>query len=138
MAKSIQLADQVAKAATEEASSFFKQECLELKSKTEKLAGLLWQVARVSSDLYEWPTRRIIVDTELVLDKALSLILKCRANDLMKRVFNMIPATAFRKMSSQLENSIVDVSWLLRVSAPADDRADIEYVTTTATASDPY
>ncbi|RZC19578.1 hypothetical protein D0Y65_006420 [Glycine soja] len=138
MAKSIQLADQVAKAAAEEASSFFKQECLELKSKTEKLAGLLWQVARVSSDLYEWPTRRIIADTELVLNKALSLILKCRANDLMKRVFNMIPAAAFRKMSSQLENSIGDVSWLLRVSAPAEDHADTEYVTTTATASDPY
>ncbi|KHN36029.1 hypothetical protein glysoja_003152 [Glycine soja] len=66
LAKPIQLADQVTKAA-EEASSSFKQECLELKSKTEKLAGLLWQVARVSSDLYEWPTRRIIADTELLV-----------------------------------------------------------------------
>ncbi|KAG4952041.1 hypothetical protein JHK85_045908 [Glycine max] len=123
----IQLADQVAKAA-EEASSSFKQECLELKSKTEKLAGLLRQAARASSDLYERPTRRIIADTELVLDKALSLTLKCRANGLMKRVFSIIPAAAFRKMSSQLENSIGDVSWLLRVSAPAEDRADTEYL----------
>lgn len=30
-------------------------------------------------------------------------------------------------MSAQLENSIGDVSWLLRVSAPADSRAD-EYL----------
>ncbi|MCI53115.1 vacuolar protein, partial [Trifolium medium] len=40
----------------------------------------------------------------------------------MKRVFTIIPAAAFRKTSSHLENSIGDVSWLLRVSAPADDR----------------
>nr|XP_007156156.1 hypothetical protein PHAVU_003G263000g [Phaseolus vulgaris]ESW28150.1 hypothetical protein PHAVU_003G263000g [Phaseolus vulgaris] len=126
LAKPIQLADQVTKAA-EEASSSFKQECLELKSKTEKLAGLLRQAARASSDLYERPTRRIIYDTELVLDKALSLVLKCRANGLMKRVFSIIPTAAFRKMSSQLENSIGDVSWLLRVSAPAEDRGD-EYL----------
>nr|KYP66803.1 hypothetical protein KK1_013114 [Cajanus cajan] len=100
LAKPIQLADQVAKAA-EEASS--------------------------SSDLYERPTRRIIADTELVLDKALSLVMKCRANGLMKRVFSIIPTAAFRKMSSQLENSIGDVSWLLRVSVPAEDRGD-EYL----------
>ena len=30
-------------------------------------------------------------------------------------------------MSSHLENSVGDVSWLLRVSAPADDRGD-EYL----------
>ncbi|PON53439.1 Coatomer beta subunit [Parasponia andersonii] len=122
LAKPIQLADQVIKAADE--ASSFKQESMELKLKTEKLAGLLRQAARASSDLYERPTKRIIDDTELVLDKALSLALKCRANGLMKRVFTIIPAAAFRKMSSQLENSIGDVSWLLRVSAPADARDD--------------
>ncbi|KAJ7953129.1 Armadillo repeat only [Quillaja saponaria] len=126
LAKPIQLADQVIKAA-DEASVSFKQECVELKSKTEKLAGLLRQAARASSDLYERPTRRIIDDTEQVLDKALSLVLKCRANGLMKRVFTIIPAAAFRKMAAQLENSIGDVSWLLRVSAPAEDRGD-EYL----------
>ncbi|XP_022775420.1 uncharacterized protein LOC111317243 [Durio zibethinus] len=125
LAKPIQLADQVMKA-VDEASSF-KQECGELKSKTEKLVGLLRQAARASSDLYERPTRRIIDDTEQVLVKALSLVLKCHANGLMKRVFTIIPAAAFRKMSSQIENSIGNVSWLLRVSASADDRVD-EYL----------
>ncbi|KAE8697306.1 hypothetical protein F3Y22_tig00110621pilonHSYRG00053 [Hibiscus syriacus] len=125
LAKPIQLADQITKAADE--ASSFKQECAELKSKTEKLAGLLRQAARASSDLYVRPTRRIIDDTEQVLDKALSLVLKCRANGIMKRVLTIIPAAAFRKMSSQLENSIGDVSWLLRVSASADDRDD-EYL----------
>ncbi|KAE9597883.1 hypothetical protein Lal_00029518 [Lupinus albus] len=126
LAKPIQLSDQVTKAA-EESSSSFKQECLELKHKIEKLSTLLRQAARASSDLYERPTRRIIYDTEQVLHKALSLVLKCRANGLMKRVFSIIPAAAFRKMSSQLENCIGDVSWLLRVSAPAEERGD-EYL----------
>ncbi|KAE8668903.1 chaperone protein dnaJ 11 [Hibiscus syriacus] len=125
LAKPIQLADQVTKAADE--ASSFKQECAELKSKTEKLVDLLRQAARASSDLYERPTRLIIDDTEQVLVKALSLVLKCRANGLMKRVFTIIPAAAFRKMSSQLENSIGNVSWLLRVSASGDDR-DNEYL----------
>ncbi|CAH8281123.1 unnamed protein product [Arabidopsis lyrata] len=126
LAKPIQLSDQVVKAADE--ASSFKQECGELKAKTEKLAGLLRQAARASNDLYERPTRRIIDDTEQMLEKALSLVLKCRANGLMKRVFTIIPAAAFRKMSAQLENSIGDVSWLLRVSAPAEDRGDAGYL----------
>ncbi|KAJ0753456.1 putative adaptor protein Cbl domain superfamily [Helianthus annuus] len=116
LARPIQLADQVIKFADEACNN--KQDCAELKSKTEKLAGLLRQAARASNDLYERPTKRIIDDTEQVLDKALTLTLKCRNNGFVKRVFTLIPAAAFRKMSSQLENSIGDVSWLLRVSAP--------------------
>ncbi|XP_042492539.1 uncharacterized protein LOC122072064 [Macadamia integrifolia] len=125
LVKPIQLADQVTKAADDAHS--FKQECAELKSKTEKLAALLRQAARASNDLYERPTRRIIDDTEQVLDKALALVFKCRANGIMKRVFTIIPAAAFKKMSAHLGNSIGDVSWLLRVSASAGDRDD-EYL----------
>ncbi|KAJ8764465.1 hypothetical protein K2173_006205 [Erythroxylum novogranatense] len=125
LAKPIQLADLVIKVADE--ASSVKQECHELKSKTERLAALLRQAARASSDLYERPARRITEDTEQVLEKAHALVLKCRANGIMKRVFTIIPTAQFRKMSSQLENSIGDVSWLLRVSASADDRGD-EYL----------
>ncbi|WZZ03602.1 hypothetical protein YC2023_089523 [Brassica napus] len=50
-----------------------------VKAKTEKLAGLLRQVSRASSDLYERPTHRIIDDTEQILEQAFSLVLKCRA-----------------------------------------------------------
>ncbi|CAH9117866.1 unnamed protein product [Cuscuta epithymum] len=62
LTKPIQLADNVSKAADE--ASSFKQECAELKSRTEKLAELLRQAARTSSDLYERAdARRIIDDT---------------------------------------------------------------------------
>uniref|UniRef100_A0A7N0UXQ3 DUF7792 domain-containing protein n=1 Tax=Kalanchoe fedtschenkoi TaxID=63787 RepID=A0A7N0UXQ3_KALFE len=125
LTRPIQLADQVTKIADE--TTFFRQECLELKSKTERLAALLRQAARAGNDLYERPTRRIIDDTEQVLDKALGLVLKCRGNSVFKRIFTIIPAGAFRKTSMQLENSIGDVSWLLRVSAPSEERDD-EYL----------
>lgn len=125
LAKPIQLADQVVKAADE--ANSFKQECGELKTRTEKLATLLRQAARASSDLYERPTRRIVEDTEQVLDKALGLVLKCRGNGRVKRVFTLIPTGAFRKMGAQLDNSVGDVSWLLRVSVPAED-GGVEYL----------
>lgn len=120
LAKPIQLADQIIKF-SDDSTSYFRQDCSELKSKTEKLAALLRQAARASNDLYERPTRRIIDDTQQVLEKALVIIQKCRANGLIKRVFTIIPAAAFRKMGFQLENSIGDVSWLLRVSASSRD-----------------
>ncbi|PHT97820.1 hypothetical protein BC332_33254 [Capsicum chinense] len=123
LARPIQLADQVTKGADE--ANSFKQECTDIKLKTEKLSTLLRQAARASNDLYQRPTKRIIEDTEQVLEKALAIVVKCRANGLVKRVFTIIPAAAFRKMTSLLENSIGDVSWLLRVSA--DERGD-EYL----------
>ncbi|KAJ0240750.1 ARO3 [Hirschfeldia incana] len=128
LTRPIQLADQVVKAGGE--ASINKQECAEIKSKTEKLAALLRQAARASSDLYERPTRRIIDDTENVLQKALTMVQRCRDDGYIMRLFNIIPAAAFRKMISQLENSVGDVSWLLRVSTPAgnDDDEGVGYL----------
>ncbi|KAL3835162.1 hypothetical protein ACJIZ3_009898 [Penstemon smallii] len=124
LAKPIQYADEVIKLSDDVTSS--RADCMEIKAKTEKLAGLLRQAARASGDLYERPTRRIMDDTEKVLEKALTLVFKCRANG-VKRIFTIIPAGALKRISQQLENSIGDVSWLLRVSTPADDRDD-EYL----------
>ncbi|WOK98225.1 hypothetical protein Cni_G06935 [Canna indica] len=115
LAKPIQLADHVTKWADDAHS--FRQECMELKAKTERLAALLRQAAR--SELYERPARRIMDDTEQVLDKALALVDKCRAHGVIRRLFTIIPAAAFKKMSTQLDNSIGDVSWLIRVSSSA-------------------
>jgi hypothetical protein len=119
----IRLADQVAKIADEAQSS--KQDCLEIKAKTEELAGMLRQALSSRSKLNERPTRRVIDDTKQVLEKALKLISKCSSNGIMKWIFTVkLPAAVFRTTSMQLENSISDVSWLLRLSASADDRDD--------------
>ncbi|KAM3259330.1 hypothetical protein ACQJBY_050869 [Aegilops geniculata] len=113
LARPIQLAEQVIKWSDE--AYTFRQECVELKAKVERLAALLRQAAR--ADLYERPARRIFDDTEKALDKALALVDKCRAHGLVRRVFTIIPAGSFKKMANQLDNSTGDLSWLLRVSA---------------------
>ncbi|XP_073149312.1 uncharacterized protein [Henckelia pumila] len=109
--KAISLADQVIRAA--DFAILFKRECGELKSKTEILAYLLRLQARARKHYF---ARRIINYTEQVLDEALALLLKCSAN-VLKRAFTVIPGAAFTKMSSQLQSSIVDVGWLLKISA---------------------
>ncbi|KAJ0974296.1 hypothetical protein J5N97_016261 [Dioscorea zingiberensis] len=124
LGKPIQLADLIIKA-TDEAHNF-RQECLDLKPKTERLAALLRQAAR--SDLYERPARRITDDTEQALEKTLSLVKKCRPHGLLRRVLTIIPAAAFKRASTSLDNSIADLSWLLRVSSTShsdDDDDDI-------------
>ncbi|PKA60624.1 hypothetical protein AXF42_Ash006256 [Apostasia shenzhenica] len=120
LARPIQLADQVTKLA--DGANSFRAECQELKAKTERLATLLRQAAR--AELYERATRRIMDDTERALDKALALVVKCRATGIMKRVLTIIPAGAFRKTSVGIDSSIGDVSWLLRVSAAGDEDGD--------------
>ncbi|KAM0906337.1 hypothetical protein ACQ4PT_016820 [Festuca glaucescens] len=124
LARPIQLSDQVIK--TSDEAYTFRQECMELKSKVERLAALLRQAAR--ADLYERPARRIFDDTDKALDKALALVDKCRAHGLVRRVFTIIPAGSFKKMANQLDNSTGDLSWLLRVSASsaAGDEDDFD------------
>ncbi|KAL0352190.1 UNVERIFIED_CONTAM: hypothetical protein Scaly_1607700 [Sesamum calycinum] len=124
LAAPTQLTDQVIKAA--DAAAAFKQECAELKSKTEKLVRLLQQAAHASNDFYERPMRRIMDEIEQVLKEALALVFRCGRHGWMKPVLTIIPATAFRKMSLLLEYSIADVSWLLRLSGLAEAR-DEEY-----------
>lgn len=109
----IQLADEVIRLA-DDAHPSFKAEYVDLRAKADKLAALLRQAAR--ADLYERPTRRIMHETEQVLVKAHSIASKSRtSHSRIKRVFN--PVTPSKKIYSQLENCITDVSWLLRVSA---------------------
>lgn len=111
--KSILLADQVILAA--DFAILFRRECADLKSKTRTLAYLLRLQARARKQYF---ARRIVSYTEQVLDEALTLLQKCSAN-VLKRAFTIIriPSAAFPKISSQLQSSIVDVSWLLKISA---------------------
>ncbi|KAJ4787242.1 armadillo repeat only 1 [Rhynchospora pubera] len=118
LAKPIQLADHVAKAAG--AALSYRAECTEIKTKAEHLASLLRQAAR--SDLYERPAVRVTEETAQALSKALSLISKCRDhNGILRRLFNIIPAGSFPRVVDQLDNSIQNVSWLIRISSPDND-----------------
>ncbi|XP_048545884.1 uncharacterized protein LOC125524893 isoform X2 [Triticum urartu] len=122
LARPIQVAEQVIKWAEE--AQTCRQECLELKTKVERLASLLRQAAR--ADLYERPARRILDDTGKALDKAAALLDRCRARGIVHRVFTIIPAGSFKRTSNQLDNSLGDLSWILRVSNYANAGDDLD------------
>ncbi|CAK8540514.1 unnamed protein product [Lathyrus sativus] len=127
LAETIELADKVTN--THEPTIPFKQEFGELKSKTIKLSSLLRQASAAASELYmQRPMWSIVQQTEHVLYKALLLVIKCRPDNIKKRIFTIIPVSAFRKTSSRLENSIGDFTWLLRISNPGGDHGS-EYDT---------
>lgn len=114
----IQLADEASKLAKEAHS--FKQECLEVKIRTDKLASLLRQAAQAAGVLYERPTGRIAEEINQTLEKALLLLTRCGRNAMLKRLFTITSAAAFRKMTLLLDSSIGDVAWLLNVSSSGE------------------
>ena len=122
LARPIQLAEQVIKWADE--AQTFRQECQDLKAKLERLSTLLRQAAR--ADLYERPARRILEDTDKALDKAAALLERCCGHGFVRRVFTIIPAGSFKKASYLLDNSLGDLTWILRVSNYAASDEDEE------------
>ena len=122
LARPIQLAEQLIKWADE--AQACRSECQDLRSRIERLSTLLRQAAR--AELYERPARRILGDTDRALDKAAALLERCCGRGILHRVFTIIPAGSFKKMTNQLDNSIGDLSWLLRVSSSANDDDDFD------------
>ena len=122
----ITLTDYVRKSA--EKAESFKQECVEVSRKVDTLGKLLRQAARFATTssvgLYESPTRRIMIDVEKTLQKASNLVKKCKRSGMLKRVITITNASDFRRLNQHLENSIVDVRWLLNISATGDDRPE--------------
>ncbi|EMS56023.1 hypothetical protein TRIUR3_27741 [Triticum urartu] len=72
------------------------------------------------------PARRILDDTGKALDKAAALLDRCRARGIVHRVFTIIPAGSFKRTSNQLDNSLGDLSWILRVSNYANAGDDLD------------
>ncbi|AQK58956.1 uncharacterized protein [Zea mays] len=122
LARPIQLAEQVIKWADE--AQTCRQECQDLKARLERLSTLLRQAAR--ADLYERPARRILEDTDKALDKAAALLERCCGHGFVRRVFTIIPAGSFKRASYLLDNSLGDLSWILRVSNYAASDEDDE------------
>ncbi|XP_020532782.2 uncharacterized protein LOC105629380 [Jatropha curcas] len=136
VAKSIKLAEEVI--VSTKGVRVFKDECYEIKSNTRKLAAILREmVAQASSKFYERPVRIIIDETERVLQRALSLVLKFCNNSLMKRILTIVSASEFRLVSCQLQFSVRDVSWLHRLLFSSDDHLGIELSVPPIASNDP-
>lgn len=118
----ILLADRVIKSAQEAESS--KLECAELARHATQLSQFLRSTVRLTSSsqsqsLYDRPIRRITSEVTKTLDRALTLVRKCRhKTNLLRHVLAITSTTDFRKVSILLENSIADVTWLLSIFDP--------------------
>ncbi|EEF51937.1 hypothetical protein RCOM_1509330 [Ricinus communis] len=112
----ILLADRVIKSAQESESS--KQDCSDLSKQVDRLSELLRSVVRFTSctpSLYDRPLRRIISDITKNLERALTLVRKCKHNNVLRQVFSITSTTDFRKVSNLVESSIGDMKWLLSI-----------------------
>lgn len=118
----ILLADRVIKSAQEAESS--KAECAELARHATQLSQFLRSTVRLTSSsqsqsLYDRPIRRITSEVTKTLERALTLVRKCRHKpNLLRHVLAITSTTDFRKVSTLLENSIADVTWLLSIFDP--------------------
>lgn len=122
----IQLTDMVRRLATEAGS--FRNECVDLTSRAEKLAMLLRAVARLDGGtgmpLYTRPLRRMLQELEKSLGKALVLVRKCNRKGMIKRVITITSTHDFKRVNNLLENSLADLTWFLSISALGDNRAE--------------
>ncbi|CAK9193924.1 unnamed protein product [Sphagnum troendelagicum] len=139
----MQIAEQV-RQGVEETDSF-KQECADVNKKVETVLQLLRQAARVYSSssttttklqqssprgglqLYERPTRHIMLQVTKALYRALVLVRKCKKIGILMMVISSITNTTadFKNANLSLGNSIADITWLLSISTYGEDRPEV-------------
>lgn len=113
----IMLAEQV-RSAAEEAESF-KAECGEVGKRVDRLSHMMRALMRLTTgnqtSLYERPIRRVVSEVSNNLDRALSLVRKCKRKGVLRRFVIIASAADFRKLISLLDSSVGDMKWLLSV-----------------------
>lgn len=112
----ILLAERVRSAADEAES--FKLECGEVGKQVDRLSQMLRTLVRFTTSvqsLYERPIRRVISEVSKNLERALTLVRKCKRQSILRRVVRITSATDFRKVLNLLDASIGDMKWLMGV-----------------------
>lgn len=101
--------------AAEEAESY-RADCAEVGNRVELLAQMLRSLIIISNSnpsIYDRPIRRIASDAAKNLERALTLVRKCRRSGVLRRVVTIINLGDFRKAFSLLDASLGDARWLL-------------------------
>ncbi|KAL7598306.1 hypothetical protein Lser_V15G21413 [Lactuca serriola] len=127
LALQILLADRLVKSVKDLQPS--KLDCSDLATLAAQLAHLLRSTARLvtssSTTFYDRPLRSIFSNLSLNLERAQTLVRKCKQRSgILRQVFAITTAADVRKVSSLLESSIADIKWLLSVFVP-DDNAGV-------------
>ncbi|KAL8519145.1 hypothetical protein ACS0TY_010183 [Phlomoides rotata] len=100
-----------------ERAAIFRYECAEVGKHVERL----WQMLRsvndiaVSSSFYDRPFILIATEVSRCLQKSLTLVKKCRHNNLLIRVVTRVSTQDFRKLVYLLDSSTADMKWLLSI-----------------------
>ena len=112
----IRLSEQV-RAAVDEAN-WFKLECSEVGKQVDRVSQMLRTMTRFASTaqfLYDRPIRRVTAEVSKNLERALTLVRKCKRRSVLRRVVTIVSAADFRKVQSFLESSVGDMRWLLSI-----------------------
>ncbi|TKY69909.1 primary-amine oxidase [Spatholobus suberectus] len=118
----ILLAERVC-SAVDEADSF-KLECSEVWRQVDRLLQMLRTLVRFATatatsaaapPLYERPIRHVAAETAKNLDRALTLVRKCKRRSILHRVVSIVGAADFRKLLNHLDASVGDMKWLLSI-----------------------
>ena len=112
----IRLSEQV-RAAVDEAN-WFKLECSEVGKQVDRVSQMLRTMTRFATTaqfLYDRPIRRVTAEVSKNLERALTLVRKCKRRSVLRRVVSIVSAADFRKVQSFLESSVGDMRWLLSI-----------------------
>nr|GEV18564.1 hypothetical protein [Tanacetum cinerariifolium] len=124
LALQILLADRLVKSAKEIESSKF--DFTDVTRLATQLANLLRSTARVvasfATAFYDRPFRSIINNVSLNLERAQTLVRKCKKrSNILRQVFAITTTADIRKVSSLLESSIGDIKWLISIFVTDDN-----------------
>ncbi|CAK9142246.1 unnamed protein product [Ilex paraguariensis] len=113
----ILLADRVIKLAQAAESS--KPDCCDLARKVTQLTHKLRSTVRLTTaptnPVYERPIRRIVSEVSKNLDRAITLVRKCKHSGVLRHVFAITTTADFRKVGNLIDSSIADITWLLSI-----------------------
>ncbi|XP_054810717.1 uncharacterized protein LOC129312138 [Prosopis cineraria] len=112
----ILLAERIRKSVDEAES--FKFECSEVWKQVDRLLQMLRTLVRFASttpSLYEVPIRRVAAECSKNLERAVTLVRKCKRQSFLRRVVNIVSTADFRKVLNYLEASVGDMKWLLSI-----------------------
>lgn len=98
-------------------SKSYKLECAEVGKQVHHLSNMLYRFtdSTGSNPLYERPVHCIFTEVIRNLNRALTLVRKCRHRGIILSLISIVKADDFRKVFNLLDVSIHDVKWLIRI-----------------------
>ncbi|KVH88956.1 Armadillo [Cynara cardunculus var. scolymus] len=105
-------------------SKSYKLECSDVGKLVDRLSQMLRSFVRLTNStpsFYDRPVRRVFSDVTRNLNRALTLVRKCRRRSVFLRVVTIVGAADFRKVLNILDASIGDMKWLLSIFDASGD-----------------